>query len=91
MFDCDSIRFSESLEALTAVKPHAPTNLRKNPYLRYKDQIVVEWLTPSNDGGSPLYIYTLGIKEVGSSNPEKFAYVSASANTYTFTLLTPGS
>ena len=43
MFDCDSIKFSDSVNVLTAVNPQAPQNLQKDPVLRYKDQIVVEW------------------------------------------------
>lgn len=36
MFDCDSLKWSESAEFLTAVTPEEPRNLMKHPTLKYK-------------------------------------------------------
>ncbi len=89
LFDCDSLKYSDSVEVLTAVNPLSPQNLQKDPVLRYKDQIVIEWQAPSDNGGSPLITYTLGLLDVQASS-ETYTTISSSAYTYTFTSLTPG-
>lgn len=89
LFECDSIRFSESALVVTAIDPFVPLNLRQNPTLKYKDQIVVQWDGPLDDGGSPLIYYTLSIYSVTASS-ETQVVLSSSAYDYTFTGLTPG-
>jgi len=89
MFDCDSLKFSPVAEALTAVKPSAPLNLRKDPQLRYKEQLIILWDHPLNDGGSPLISYTLGVYDMSTLSETTYT-IPSSATTYTVTGLTPG-
>ena len=54
MFQIDELQFSDLVTVLTAVGPSAPSGLRQETSLRYRDALVYRWNAPSNNGGSPL-------------------------------------
>jgi hypothetical protein len=69
MFGCDSLKWSNNLNVLTAVKPATPKNLRHGiaadgtgRLLRFRTKLVVQWdpLTEAELGSSHLASYTLG-------------------------------
>ena len=64
MYDCDQLRFSESLYVLTAVLPSRPLDLAFDDTYRYKTALIYKWQPPASDGGSPLQRYTLEITTV---------------------------
>lgn len=50
----------------------------------------MSWSAPTEDGGSALISYTLGIIDETSATAETYVTLSSSAYDYTFTGLTPG-
>lgn len=89
LFECDSLKFSATAIALTAVTPQTPLSLVQSTTLLYTSQIVVSWVSPLDNGGSALSGYTLEILDVLATTTNTVQLPTA-ATSYTFTGLTPG-
>mmetsp|Transcript_30233 Transcript_30233/g.29546 ORF Transcript_30233/g.29546 Transcript_30233/m.29546 type:complete len:227 (-) Transcript_30233:645-1325(-) len=89
MFFCDSLKYSASAYALTAVTPAAPQLLKQSSTLIYTDQLVIEWQATADNGGSPIAAYHLDIQYITAATSAAVT-LSSAARSYTLTGLTPG-
>jgi hypothetical protein len=98
MFGCDSLKWSNTLDVLTAVKPATPKNLRQGVatdgtgrLLRFRTKLIVQWdpLADAELGSSQLASYTLGILDA-TSGTETVVVTSPQAAEHVFDPLISG-
>ena len=90
MYDCDQLRYSESLYVLTAVLPSRPLDLAFDDTYRYKTALIYKWQPPASDGGSPLQLYTLEVKNVALGT-SAYRTVTVQASSFRFEGLIPAT
>jgi len=89
MFECDHIHYSAVIVVLTAVDPTLPLRLHHDTSMRYKTALIYNWDPPASNGGSPLQVFTLGIKSEEGSVEEVEFVVTVQATSYKFESLEP--
>jgi hypothetical protein len=89
LYHQDSLRFSPYVTVVTAILPTEPINLRKDVLL-YKDQVIIDWNAPEDDGGLAINQYEVAILDVASTVETPTTLHTPTADQYIFPSLVPG-